>query len=114
MKQWWTHHSSLLPNPPLDEDQRQLVESLTGRIPLLLRALFEFRQQGIPFDEDQLLQSNDFRKVKDDIFAFYQGLKEGLNWSVKKELYVPFSMPPLLTANIVFQVLFNSEWLSTA
>jgi len=85
MEQWWKHYSSSLPSPRLEEEQRLLVESLTGRIPLLLRALFQF--EGKPFNEHQFLASTEIAKVWDDIHSFYQRLKEGPSWSAQAELY---------------------------
>src|SRR6266487_4461772 len=87
MEQWWKHYSCSLPSPRLEEDQRLLVESLTGRIPLLLHGLSQF--EGKPFDERQFLASRDIAKVWDDIYAFYQILKEGPSWSAQAQLYVP-------------------------
>src|SRR4051812_31589946 len=92
MKQWWKHYSCSLPSPRLEEDQRLLVESLTGRLPLLLRALFQFA--GKPFNEREFLASTEIAKVRDDIYAFYQRLKEGPSWSAQHQLYVPsISLP---------------------
>ena len=43
MQEWWGHHESRLPN--LDEREKERVEDITGRIPLLLRALLKLGER---------------------------------------------------------------------
>jgi len=66
MKHWRQHYSQKLPY--LSEDDWGLIEYLTGRIPLLLRALFQFKDEK--FTEHEFLASAELRKVVSDVNKF--------------------------------------------
>ena len=68
MTSWWNYHESEL--PPLDGDTREFVEYMTGRVPLLLRSLFQFKS-GI-FDRARFLQSTELVRVRKQINTFYE------------------------------------------
>jgi len=43
MREWWKHYKSRLPN--LEKHEKELVEDITGRVPLLLDALLDLGQR---------------------------------------------------------------------
>jgi hypothetical protein len=65
MRQWFIHHASKL--PPLTNEQRQLIAYLTGRIPLLLRPLFDQEH----FNEQHFLDNKDLYKVNVEVMDFF-------------------------------------------
>jgi len=67
--QWFNHHNHKLPQ--LTTNERQIVEYLTGRIPLLLRCLFDIQH----FDESKFMNFPDLIKVNDDISKFFRTRK---------------------------------------
>jgi len=69
---WFEHHPDRLPK--LSENDWEVVEYLTGRIPLLLRSLFEFQDKS--FDETKFLECPDLVKVNNDITSFYHTMIE--------------------------------------
>ena len=81
MKEWYKHHLSELPR--LSDQERQIVEYLTGRIPLLLRGLFGIKK----FNEEEFLRSPDLLKVKVDVSIFFKARINALN-EYEKDLYV--------------------------
>jgi len=66
--QWWKHHKNKLPKFGDEEDMRD-IQDFTGRIPLLLRPLFEFGQRNFCGVE------NDFRAAS-EIVAVGLNIKE--------------------------------------
>jgi hypothetical protein len=62
---WFIHHAAKL--PPLSDQERRLVEYLTGSIPLLLRPLFDHEQ----FDETRFVGHEDLSRVKADVIDFF-------------------------------------------
>jgi len=67
----WFYSGNLL---TLSSEDRQLVEYLTGRIPLLLRSLFDFKNTA--FNEQEFLNCRDLSKVNQDIVNFYRAKAE--------------------------------------
>jgi hypothetical protein len=65
--QWYRHYVDKIPQ--LSDKNRRIVEYLTGRIPLLLRALFD----GAQFDEASFMNHKDLLKVKEDVLRFFEG-----------------------------------------
>jgi hypothetical protein len=66
MKHWHKHYSDMLPR--LSEEDWPVVEHLTGRVPLLLSALFSLKDQE--FTEQALLSSPQMNKVFADVLEF--------------------------------------------
>jgi len=64
--QWFTHYGHLI--PLLSDEQRLLVEYLTGCIPLLLRCLFDVKS----FDELEFKNNSSLREVASDIDIFFR------------------------------------------
>jgi len=65
MSKWYDHYSSKLPR--LSDQEKQIVEYITGRIPLLLRPLFDMNK----FNEEKFLLSPELRKVYMDVSRFF-------------------------------------------
>ncbi|PVF93480.1 hypothetical protein CPB86DRAFT_818794 [Serendipita vermifera] len=68
--QWLKHVKDQLPNPGLTDEEQEVVDSVTGHVPLLLRPLLEF--QGKAFDQGRFLQSEEFDRVGMDIRQFFE------------------------------------------
>jgi hypothetical protein len=79
MDKWYTHFSYKLPT--LSDQERQFVEYITGRIPLLLRPLFKIKK----FDEATFLRSPDLLKVNTDVFNFFMAQEKALKGRMKAE-----------------------------
>lgn len=69
MKQWWGHHEGKLPvfEPESDKDR---VEDLTGRIPLLLQPLLGWKGQRFGSIEQQFWHHRELAVVKKNILDF--------------------------------------------
>jgi len=81
MNKWYTHFSSKLPT--LSDQERQIVEYITGRIPLFLRALFGIEK----FNEEMFLRSSDLLTVGMDVTDFFMNRQKMLE-GYKKDEYV--------------------------
>ena len=81
MKEWYKHHLSELPR--LSDQERQIVEYLTGRIPLLLRGLFGIKK----FNEEEFLRLPDLVKVDLDVSDFFEARIDTLK-EHRKDRYV--------------------------
>ena len=68
---WWERNRTTLPT--LNESDREWVEELTGRIPLLLKPLSQFADQV--FDEEKFLCCHEVQTMKENIESFYRLLK---------------------------------------
>ena len=55
--------------PKLDTNDRKCVKEITGRIPLFLKPLLQFK--GDQFDEDKYLSCDELRSVTENISTFY-------------------------------------------
>jgi len=62
---WFRHYSPRLPK--LSSENGRLVDYLTGRLPLLLRSLFDVRN----FDEQHFLTSHDLHQIRLDVVGFF-------------------------------------------
>jgi hypothetical protein len=83
-EQWFKHHSSHL--PVLTDEERQLVEYLTGRIPLLLCSLFEFK--GKEFNQHEFMDCEDLCDVQLDVTYSFEKKRSSQNTPRMEELYV--------------------------
>jgi hypothetical protein len=86
MQCWYRHFSDSLPSEGFGPQERLVVEYLTGRIPLLLRDLLQFK--GQPYDEPKFLLSGGLQKVRRDIAEFYQKSQEQSAWHAREKPYV--------------------------
>jgi hypothetical protein len=81
MDHWFIHHAAKLPQ--LTSEQRQLIGYLTGRIPLLLRPLFD--QEN--FNEQRSLDHKDLKKVNVEVIHFFIQKQTELSGDpIKKEM----------------------------
>ena len=85
MEKWYIHYSFKLPT--LSDQERQIVEYLTGRVPLLLRGLFGIKK----FNEEEFLRLPDLVKVDLDVSDFFEARIRTLTEQQKDEyvLYLP-------------------------
>ncbi|PVF99606.1 hypothetical protein CPB86DRAFT_282444 [Serendipita vermifera] len=85
---WFNHYAKSLPK--FSPDEKNLIKSLTGHVPLLLRPLFQFQKVKIDqiqfeeenfdqiqfeeekFDQIQFLQSEELVQVRMDIIDFFK------------------------------------------
>jgi hypothetical protein len=81
MEKWYIHYSSKLPT--LSDQERQIVEYLTGRVPLLLRGLFGIKK----FNEEEFLRLPDLVKVDLDVSDFFEARIDTLK-EHRKDRYV--------------------------
>ena len=69
---WFTNHANDLPTGALEN--RQFIEDVTGRLPLLLRPLLDFKAREEAFDTSTFLGSTQMELVVEDITPFYKGV----------------------------------------
>ena len=79
MQEWWKHHESRL--PIVDENEKIYIEDITGRSPLLLRALLG--QNGKQFKDikHEFLESESLKFVPTQVEKFVRDKKIELNSS---------------------------------
>jgi hypothetical protein len=77
MEQWWVHHQTKVPSFKHKADKDR-VEDLTGRIPLLLRALLEWNGQEFCEIEQDFRLHKDLAAVKLGIHNFADRLRESI------------------------------------
>ena len=70
--EWFAHHTAELPKG--SQENRGFIEYITGRIPLLLHSLLDFKTEM--FDEPTFLKSTQMRLVERHVTLFYTGLLE--------------------------------------
>jgi hypothetical protein len=80
MKQWWLHHHTSLPTFEDDADKDR-VEDLTGRIPLLLRPLLESNAKTFSDQEPDFWTHRDLVAVKENIQKYADAIKGGTSAS---------------------------------
>jgi hypothetical protein len=93
MQEWYKHYSSELPR--LSDQERQIVEYLTGRIPLLLRVLIGIKK----FNEEEFSRFPDLQKVDVDISNFFRARINALKEDEKDEYVL---CPPVLYFSSMF------------
>ena len=74
MEQWWVHHRDKLPIFE-HKSNKDRVEDLTGRIPLLLQPLFEWKGEDFCKIEQQFWLHKDLVVVKQNIYDFANRMK---------------------------------------
>ena len=79
MEKWYIHYSPELPR--LSDQERQIVEYLTGRVPLLLRGLLGIKK----FNEEEFLRLPDLVKVDVDVSDFFEARIRTLTEQQKDE-----------------------------
>jgi hypothetical protein len=67
MNLWFDHYADKI--PALISLDRKFVECVTGRIPLLLRALFYFQDK--PFNRLEFMKCEDISQVQTDVTEFF-------------------------------------------
>lgn len=75
MKQWWAHHKGKLPIFEQESDKGR-VEDLTGRIPLLLRPLLEWKGQDFSNIQREFWDHRELDMVKTNILNFDQSMTD--------------------------------------
>jgi hypothetical protein len=95
MKEWYKHYLSKLPS--LSDQERQIVEYLTGRIPLL-RVLFGIKK----FNEQVFLHFPDLKKVGLDVSDFFKARINALNEDQMDEYVLCL---PVRYSSTFFQIL---------
>jgi hypothetical protein len=98
MDKWYTHFSYKLPT--LSDQERQFVEYITGRIPLLLRPLFKIKK----FDEATFLRSPDLLKVNADVINFFMAQEKALKGCMRVEYVLS---PPVRCLSSTFLQIFQ-------
>jgi hypothetical protein len=61
MQKWWMLHEKDLPK--VDESEKEYIEDVTGRIPLLLRVLLRLGRQNFEDVKSEFLKSPELSKV---------------------------------------------------
>jgi hypothetical protein len=64
---WFDHYADKI--PALTSLERKFVEYVTGRIPLLLRALFYFQDK--PFKRVEFMKCEDIAEVQTNVAQFF-------------------------------------------
>jgi len=102
---WYIHYSSKLPT--LSDQERQIIEYLTGRIPLLLRVLFSIEK----FNEEEFLRFSDLVKVNWDVSTFFMERIEMLKED-QKDVYV-LCLPVRYLSSTFLQILRHHGSMSS-
>jgi hypothetical protein len=74
MKHWWSHYKERVPKFESCVE-RERVEYLTGRIPLLLRPLLKFNGKDFSDVEDSFLEQPEIMAIEKNIVAYSQAVK---------------------------------------
>ena len=82
MKEWWRHHQGKVPNFE-DEDDRMMVQDLTGCIPLLLRPLLQWSNQDFRDIEQNFRNHQDISAVQQNIQGFADSKTKG-SWEYEQ------------------------------
>lgn len=85
-KLWFQHYKDQLPKPELESEEQEIVDTLSGHVPLLLRPLLKF--QGKKFNQLGFLHSEELNQVGMHITQFFNDKLQSLPNKNRRDQYL--------------------------